>query len=85
MFDYYTIFASGLVNTVPLDFIGNTNKLLKLAKEAKDSNYKFVAFPELSLSGFNSGDLAATREFTEANLKALLAFKEQIQIGRAHV
>lgn len=78
MFDYYTIFASGLVNTVPLDFIGNTNKLLKLAKEAKDSNYKFVAFPELSLSGFNSGDLAATREFTEANLKALLAFKEQI-------
>lgn len=78
MFDYYTIFASGLINTVPLDFNGNAGKLLKLAEKAKESSYKFLAFPELSLCGFNCGDLAATREFSEANLKALLSFKEQL-------
>lgn len=78
MFDYYTIFASGLINTVPLDFSGNAGKLLKLAQKAKEGNYKFIAFPELSLCGFNCGDLAATREFAAANLKALLSFKEQL-------
>lgn len=81
MFDYYTIFASGLVNSIPLDFNGNKSKILSLANTAKEQGFKFVAFPELVLGGFNGGDLAAKREFTSCGLKTLLELKEQLPEG----
>ncbi len=81
MLDYYTIFASGQINTIPLDITGNTNKVLDLCKKAETLGYKFVAFPELCLCGYNCGDLAATSELTDACENAVLFLKDNLPLG----
>ena len=55
--------AAGRINTTPLDLNGNLQKILKLCGTAQSQGIKFIAFPELVLTGYNCGDLFSHPNF----------------------
>ncbi|MBQ2381771.1 MAG: hypothetical protein II291_04285, partial [Succinivibrio sp.] len=74
-------FALGRINTIPLDITGNYNKILKITNQAKAKGITFVAFPELSLTGYNCGDLFNHQELTKAALNSLFNLKYELPEG----
>ncbi|NLK85667.1 MAG: NAD(+) synthase [Aeromonadales bacterium] len=72
-------FAAGRLNTIPLDLRGNANKILQLCNEAHKQGYKFVAFPELSITGYACGDLFNHAELQKAAVKVLLEIKYALE------
>ncbi len=78
MTTYYKIFASAQFNSIALDFIGNTNHVISLSKKAAKLGYSFVAFPELCLGGYNSGDMPLHKEYTKATVSSLLRLKYEL-------
>ncbi len=70
--------AAGRINTTPLDLNGNLQKILKLCGTAQSQGIKFIAFPELVLTGYNCGDLFSHPNFVKAASSALLKIKYEM-------
>ncbi|MGN0901978.1 MAG: NAD(+) synthase [Succinivibrio sp.] len=74
-------YAVGRINATPLDINGNVEKILKVSANALNKGYKFIAFPELSLTAYNCGDLFMHPELTKAASQALLKLKYELCEG----
>lgn len=71
----HSFFAAGQVNTVSLDIEGNSARIQKVCEEAKAQGVKLVAFPELSVTGYDCGDIINTPAFMAESARAVLALK----------
>ncbi|MGN1282017.1 MAG: NAD(+) synthase [Succinivibrio sp.] len=74
-------YAAGRLNTTPLDFNGNFEKILTQTELAKKDNITLIAFPELSITGFDCGDLFAHYEIAKASVRTLLKLKYSLCEG----
>ena len=63
--------ASGQINPVIGDFVGNCEKVLSFAARAREAGCSLVVFPELCLCGYPPMDLLEYEPFVDENLKAL--------------
>lgn len=78
-------FVAGRINTTPLDFNGNLEKILVLSEKAKENAHKLLVLPELCLSGYGCGDMFNHPELLKAATRALLTIKyslpEDLTVG----
>lgn len=45
------------------DIVGNSNKIIEVIAKAENEKYDFVVFPEMTISGYNCGDLFEKKDF----------------------
>lgn len=76
-----SVFAAGQINTLSLDINGNVSKILDLCAQAAKRGIKFVAFPELCVTGFDCGDLFAVPAFMQQSAAAVLELKYNLPEG----
>lgn len=67
--------AAASLNQTPLDWIGNTNRILQAIEEAKEKGAKIMVLPELCLSGYGCDDYFYM-PWVEQKARAI--FREQI-------
>jgi NAD+ synthase (glutamine-hydrolysing) len=58
------------------DIRGNTNKIVKYIKKARDNTADIVCFPELAVTGYPPEDLLLNGSFVKENIKALNEIKK---------
>ena len=63
------------INTTVGDLLGNQNKILTAARQAKKGGAKLLLFPELTLTGYPPEDLLFSSGFVTQNLRALDSLK----------
>lgn len=71
--------AAASLRTTPLDFTGNTERIIGLLKEAQEARVDWIVFPELCLSGYECGDFFWHSWVAEAaweSLQALLPYTQ---------
>lgn len=54
------------------DLVGNREKIIEVATKAESEKYDFVVFPEMTISGYNCGDLFEKKEFHVECVNSLL-------------
>ncbi len=70
--------AIAQINTTVGDLEGNTRKILKYIKTAKDLGADIVSFPELAICGYPPEDLLLKRRFIQDNKDALSRLTEKV-------
>ena len=63
--------ASGALNQIPLDWRGNTARIISLIKQAKNEKVNVLALPELCLTGYGCEDMFLSSAIAETALKFL--------------
>ena len=69
--------AGATLNQVPLDWNGNTSRILKLLSEAKKKGVSALCLPELSISGYNCEDMFLSLNTARQSMECLLRIKEE--------
>lgn len=81
----HSFFAAGQINTVSLDIEGNSARILEVCRQARKRGIKFVAFPELCVTGYDCADIFNMPAFAQEAGKSVLALKyslpENLTVG----
>lgn len=64
--------GGGTINTIPLDWHNNLEKIISVIREAKNQNVELLCFPELCISGYGCEDLFVSNWVPEKSIKKLL-------------
>ena len=71
--------AGATLNQIPLDWDGNTARILKLVREAKKMGVAALCLPELSISGYNCEDMFLSLNTARQSMRCLLNIKEETE------
>ena len=71
--------AGATLNTTPLDFNGNLQKIKTLIQEAKNNHVDIVCFPELCISGYGCEDVFFSNSTCERSIDSLLNLVSETQ------
>ena len=64
--------AGATLNQIPLDWDGNSGRIIKLITEAKKKSVAALCFPELSISGYNCEDMFLSLHTARQSMECLL-------------
>ncbi len=70
--------ALAQINPTVGDIVGNVDKILQSAQQARQKGADLIILPELSICGYPPGDLLLRQSFVDANLQALETIKEKL-------
>jgi len=78
--------AAATINTTPMDWKGNTEKILQCIQEAKIANVKMLCLPELCITGYGCEDMflspaTTARALDELNKIAIYSSNMILSVG----
>ncbi len=68
--------AGGSLNQIPLDFLGNTRRIINAIEEAKARQVQLLCLPELAISGYGCEDMFYSEDTIQRSLDGLKTISE---------
>ena len=59
------------LNQTPLDFKGNTDRIIEFINRSKDQGAQVICFPELTITGYNCEDMFLSLETVRDSIRSL--------------